>query len=250
MKQFHFVYITINLINNKKYVGDHSTTNLNDGYLGSGKLILSAIKKYGKNNFKREILEYCSSKQIAFDAQEKYIMSFNTLNPYGYNISPKGGHQCKNGMSIESREKWLSSLKNTLSSKETRLKMSKAKKGKPSTKKGIKVKEKMVEKYGAEDGIKRYNEYLKKSKKSHQNVIQSKETREKRSKKLKGRKRPKEVCEKISKVLQGHTFSKETIEKIKITLKNKKIICEHCNKEIPYRNYYQWHGDKCKFKKS
>ena len=36
---YHFVYETTNLINGKKYIGKHSTDDLNDGYLGSGKAI-------------------------------------------------------------------------------------------------------------------------------------------------------------------------------------------------------------------
>ena len=27
----------------------------------------------------------------------------------------------------------------------------------------------------------------------------------------------------------------------------RKVICEHCSKEIGYSHYKQWHGDKCKF---
>ena len=101
----YIVYLSVNLINDKKYIGDHSTNNLDDGYLGSGILIKKAIKKYGRENFKREILEFFSSKQEAFDAQEKYIKEYNTLQPNGYNISKKGGHQSKEALSEETKEK-------------------------------------------------------------------------------------------------------------------------------------------------
>ena len=46
-KKFHFIYKTTNLINSKYYIGMHSTSNLKDGYLGSGKYLRSSIKKYG-----------------------------------------------------------------------------------------------------------------------------------------------------------------------------------------------------------
>jgi len=90
-KKYNIVYITTNLINRKQYVGDHSTDNLNDKYLGSGKLIGKAIKKYGKENFTREILEECRTKSAAFQLQEKYIKKFNTQVPNGYNLNKSGG---------------------------------------------------------------------------------------------------------------------------------------------------------------
>jgi len=72
MKTFNYVYITTNLINGKQYIGDHSTNNLNDRYLGSGLVLKRSIKKYGKENFERKTLEFFDTKEEAFDAQEKY----------------------------------------------------------------------------------------------------------------------------------------------------------------------------------
>ena len=83
--KYIFVYITTNLLNGKQYVGDHSTNNLNDGYIGSGyPYFIRAIKEHGKENFKREILEFFDTKEEAFAAQEKYIIQYNTLAPNGY----------------------------------------------------------------------------------------------------------------------------------------------------------------------
>lgn len=53
---FYTVYKTTNLINQKFYIGFHQTTDPNDDYLGSGRLVADAIKKYGKKNFKKEVL--------------------------------------------------------------------------------------------------------------------------------------------------------------------------------------------------
>ena len=51
---FYTIYKITNLINNKFYIGKHQTNNVDDEYMGSGKLITAAIKKYGANSFERE----------------------------------------------------------------------------------------------------------------------------------------------------------------------------------------------------
>jgi group I intron endonuclease len=87
----NIVYLTTNKINGKKYVGSHIEKSSNDNYLGSGKYFKRALQKYGFDNFSREILEECNSIEEARLLEEQYIREFNTLDPDGYNISPKGG---------------------------------------------------------------------------------------------------------------------------------------------------------------
>ena len=51
------IYKTTNLNNNKIYIGlSTKSVDESDGYYGSGILISKAIKKWGKDNFKKEIL--------------------------------------------------------------------------------------------------------------------------------------------------------------------------------------------------
>jgi group I intron endonuclease len=103
---FHYVYITTNLINKKRYVGDHSTNNLNDSYLGSGRLFSKKVKQYGKENFNREILEQFETKQEAFDAQEKYIKIYKThVSEGGYNKDWTGGWNVMNECSEQTRQR-------------------------------------------------------------------------------------------------------------------------------------------------
>ena len=78
------IYKTTNLINGKFYIGQDSK---NDPlYLGSGKLLHKAIKKYGIGNFRKDILEHCVSKR---ELNEREIFWITELNPI-YNIA-KGG---------------------------------------------------------------------------------------------------------------------------------------------------------------
>lgn len=81
------IYKTINLINEKFYIGKDEKNNPN--YLGSGKILKLAIKKNGIENFKKEILEYCKTKK---ELNEKEIFWINQLSAttFGYNISEGG----------------------------------------------------------------------------------------------------------------------------------------------------------------
>ena len=114
-KKFNYVYLTTNILNGKQYVGSHSTDNVDDDYLGSGRYFARALKKEGKQNFRREVLEECENILEARKLEEPYIKKYNTLFPGGYNLSPTGG--CEKGYS-------------GCFSSETKVKMSKWQKGK------------------------------------------------------------------------------------------------------------------------
>ena len=90
---YYFLYKTTNTLNGKFYIGVHSTVNLNDGYLGSGTIIKKAIKKYGKEVFVREILEFFGSKEEMF-ARETELVSEDFVKDhsnYNVHLGGKGG---------------------------------------------------------------------------------------------------------------------------------------------------------------
>ena len=82
---YHYIYKTTNLLNGNFYVGMHSTSDLNDGYLGSGVRLTRSIKKYGKENFSIEILEFLPNRKILKEREkeivnERFIQDENCLN--------------------------------------------------------------------------------------------------------------------------------------------------------------------------
>lgn len=79
----YLIYITTNLVNGKKYIGSHLTSNINDTYLGSGVLLKKAIKKYGKSNFQREIIAQLDNIENMKELEEYYI---NYYNAYTSNL--------------------------------------------------------------------------------------------------------------------------------------------------------------------
>jgi group I intron endonuclease len=218
----NFVYITTNLINGKQYVGDHSTNDLNcsktQNYFGSGSIILKAIKKYGKQNFSRKILEYCDSKKISFISQQKYIEQYNTLEPNGYNISPTGGLHVSNCHSNLTKKRISKSNTGKKRSDESRKQMSDIAKNRkfPSHYNPISDKQKNVIIYlhlMFNRGIHEISCVLNISKNSIKNFLQkqkyykgriySQESKDKLSIKRKGIKRSPEVIIKMSNKLKG-----------------------------------------------
>ena len=77
-KKYHYLYKTTNLITGRYYYGMHSTNDLNDGYLGSGKRLRYSIKKYGRENHAIEILEYCNSRD-ELSKKEKEVVNLNEI---------------------------------------------------------------------------------------------------------------------------------------------------------------------------
>ena len=97
MKNKWYIYKITNLLNGKNYIGKRrhqdSDTPLQERYMGSGRLIKQAIKKYGLQNFKKEILDDlietnqdAALKEVVWIAFYKEIGGANYNLCYGINI--------------------------------------------------------------------------------------------------------------------------------------------------------------------
>lgn len=129
--KFYVVYKTINLKNGKFYIGVHETYNLNDGYLGSGKVLRNSVYFHGKENFKRDILHFCENRELMF-LKEKELVTEELINePKCMNLAlgglgGNGGIQSEEhhkkmlaGLSKYQKEKWKDPEYRKLRSKES-----------------------------------------------------------------------------------------------------------------------------------
>lgn len=122
---FGFIYVTVNNKTNKMYVGMHYRWD--KSYLGSGVILKNAIKRDGKNNFTRYIIDVADNYEDLVQLEVYYITeAFGancTLHPLFYNITDKPyrkGSSSWNYLTNEQREarvsKFTKTLRRTLSS--------------------------------------------------------------------------------------------------------------------------------------
>lgn len=118
---YGYVYKTTNLTNGKIYIGQHKHDGWDNNYYGSGKILLNAIKKYGRENFSCEPIEYCDTRQD-LDEREIYWIDIYRKQDNCYNIA-KGGGGRSAPLSQETKEKLSKALKGRKIPIETRKKM-------------------------------------------------------------------------------------------------------------------------------
>jgi hypothetical protein len=84
--KYYIIYKTTNKINNKIYIGQHTTNNINDGYIGSGRLLLEEVAIHGKDNFTTEVIhEYDNFEEMNLKEAEIVNEEF-VNNPLTYNL--------------------------------------------------------------------------------------------------------------------------------------------------------------------
>jgi hypothetical protein len=110
-KEYIFTYQTKNLINGKTYIGVHSTNNLDDGYIGNGivsngtndsqlkagryRPFVMAVKKYGYENFKIEILSFFDTLEEVYE-EEAFLVDYKWVKSQdNYNVALGGYYNKK-----------------------------------------------------------------------------------------------------------------------------------------------------------
>jgi len=211
---YGFIYITTNLINEKKYIGQKIFDDYGNGrwrkYLGSGKYYKRAESLYGKDNFSRIIVAIAYSKEELNELEMIFIKKYNAVkNINFYNITEGGGGMSGYRLSEETIQKIRK--KNLNMSKETKDKMSKSAKGKI-------VSEETKQRMSASHfGNKHSKDTIQKMKKP-----KTEEHKLKVGLALRGRKRTEEHNRKLSIALKGKKHSLETIEKFKLIQKGER----------------------------
>jgi hypothetical protein len=108
----HLVYKTTLITTGEFYIGVHSTDNIEDGYLGSGKIIRASLKKHGRDAFARELLAVCESRDEALQRERELVSADVLLDPLCLNIAIGGdGPMFSRPLTNDHKEKISRSLK-------------------------------------------------------------------------------------------------------------------------------------------
>ena len=104
---FYLIYQITNKLNGKIYYGAHQTNIKDDGSMGSGKHLKSAIKKYGVDNFEKAILFEANSKEEMFDYERNLVTRsvVADTNYYNLKIGGEGGSSPGRKLSEEAKRK-------------------------------------------------------------------------------------------------------------------------------------------------
>lgn len=127
-----YIYKTTNKINQKIYIGKHQSSEYDDKYFGSGKILRRAIEKYGIENFINEIIDIADTDEELNEKEKHYIKLYKDL--YGkncYNLASGGdGGDVFKYQSLEDKQKFVDKMtainKKRCNTEEFKNKLSKA----------------------------------------------------------------------------------------------------------------------------
>ena len=234
-EKIYYIYKIENLISNKLYIGKHETVDINDRYFGSGIALKDSIKKYGKSNFRKSIIEF-STKDMIEKREIYWISELNTIVPNGYNIS-SGGSGGDNLTNHPRREEIIESMKGRagrIFTKEEKQRISKRVLG-SKLKPHMKVECEHCKKNISKANYKRWHgTYCKEN--------PNMEIKDKIKIEC-------EYCGISTNPTRFHIHhGKYCKENPNMEKKNKpdRIECEYCDRKVNNYNYLTFHGDACK----
>lgn len=229
---FGFIYITTNIVNGMKYIGQRMFKGKWKTYLGSGTNLLRSIKKYGRDNFYREIIA------IAYSSEELNLLEIETIKNYGginrsiyYNIS-FGGSAFMAGrkQTEETRKQMSKSSMGFVHSAESKKKISDAHKG---MKQSEEAKKKLSSFRMGKPGTPHAEEYKKMMSETRKGIPKSEEHKRKMSISQRGKHATDETKAKMSLARRnennfnyGNHYSDETRAKISKAHKGKIVSAE------------------------
>ena len=90
-RKYHYIYKTECKTTGGYYYGMHSTDDLNDGYVGSGKRLWHSINKHGKENHVCEKLEFLENRKKLREREARIVNEDLIQDPSCMNIMNGGG---------------------------------------------------------------------------------------------------------------------------------------------------------------
>lgn len=122
-----YIYKTTNLINGKIYIGKHLATKFSLSYKGSGTILKQAFKKYGKENFKCELIAEANTEEELNNLEAYWIETLDSRNSkIGYNIVEGGLGTSGYHHSEEAKQKMSKAKSGRLLTEEWKSKIAKA----------------------------------------------------------------------------------------------------------------------------
>ncbi len=230
MKYF-YVYKVTNTINGKFYIGKRASTvepHQDVRYLGSGKLIMQAVKKFGKDSFSKEIIAILESEEACFAMERELVTEDILKDPDCYNLCVGGRGRIgpMKNLSEESRKRMGDSRRGKSLSEKQRQTLSESHKGKIHTKgwhHTETAKAKMSEAKLGKCLSEEHKEKLSQNS-ARKGKLLSQEMKDQISKKLKGQQKRKHTPEERAKNSErnlGKKLSEETKRKMSESRKGK-----------------------------
>jgi len=112
-KTYYTIYKVTNKLNGKFYIGSHKTKKLDDNYMGSGKYLLFSIRKYGLENFTKEILFVFDNPKEMYEKEAEIVNSEFLVkeNTYNLKVGGYGGWDYINESNLNNANKTAEALK-------------------------------------------------------------------------------------------------------------------------------------------